>query len=67
MTQNKDIPCCGNCKFFVFGQRSYCAWVKTPKSKKVSVAYSSGGAGHAMWVDDGKGCETWKRYKVSKK
>jgi hypothetical protein len=52
--------CCGTCKFFVFGQRSYCGWQWSPGAMKLPTAYRSGGPGHAMWVDDGKRCPTWK-------
>ena len=56
-----DDPCCGNCALFVFAQRSYCGWQWEPGAKKLSRAFAAGGPGHAMWVTDGQGCETWKR------
>ncbi len=55
----KEDRRCGTCALFEFGMRSYCGWEWTPGATKLSAAFRAGGAGHAMWVDDGKDCDTW--------
>lgn len=55
-----DDPRCGNCALFVLAQRSYCGCRWEPGAEKLSRAFAAGGPGHAMWVTDGQGCETWE-------
>lgn len=58
---------CGTCDLFVFGHLSFCGWRWKPGAKKVSAAYKAGGEGHAMWVNDGRDCATWKAIKPARK
>lgn len=51
---------CGTCEHFIFGMRAFCGWEWEPGATVISVAFKAGGNRHAMWVDDGKECLTWK-------